>query len=182
MESPLASLEATGRRDEALRERLAELHSDAYGWALALTGADRDEAEEVLQTAYLRALDGRARFAGRSTLKTWWFGVIRRVAQERRRRRRVRSLAWLRWAGGVVEDPPEPGPADDLDRSRLAERLRRALAELSPRQRGVLHLVFYGDLTIAEAGCVLGISAGSARTHYERGKHRLRALLAEEEG
>lgn len=174
-------LEATSRPAEDLRQRLAGLHPDAYGWALALTGADRSEAEEVLQTAYLRALDGRARFEGRSALKTWLFGVVRRVALERRRRQRVRDLAWLRRGGVADAPPPEPGPVEALERSRAAARLRRVLARLSPRQRNVLHLVFYGDMSIAEAAQVLGISAGSARTHYERGKRRLRDLLAEEE-
>lgn len=177
----MESLEATVCPEEDLRQRLAELHPDAWGWALALAGVDRGEAEEVLQTAYLRVLDGRARFSGRSAFKTWLFGVVRRVALERRRRRRVRALAWLRWGGGE-ERRPDPGPVETLERSRTAARLRRCLKRLSPRQREVLHLVFYSDLSIAEAAGVLGISAGSARTHYERGKHQLRGLLAKEDG
>jgi RNA polymerase sigma-70 factor (ECF subfamily) len=181
----MESVAATTRAPAGLREQLAELHPDAYGWALALTGRDRAEAEEVLQTAYVEILAGRARFAGRSALKTWLFGVVRRVALGRRRRLRVRAVALQRWLRGALEGAEaadsRPGPGETLERSREAARLRRALARLAPRQRQVLHLVFYAEVTIAEAGEVLGISAGSARTHYERGKHRLRALLAEEE-
>jgi RNA polymerase sigma-70 factor (ECF subfamily) len=181
----MESLGATTVSPTDLREELAELHPGAYGWALALVGGDRDEAEEVLQTAYLEILDGRARFAGRSALKTWLFGVVRRVALGRRRRLRMRALALQRWLGGATagRDPADarPGPGELLERSREAARLRRALAGLARRQRQVLHLVFYAEMTIAEAGEVLGISAGSARTHYERGKHRLRSLLGREE-
>ena len=61
-------------------------------------------------------------------------------------------------------------------------RLRRCLDRLPARQRQVLHLVFYQDLTVEQAGEVMGISVGSARTHYHRGKLRLRRELDDEEG
>jgi RNA polymerase sigma-70 factor (ECF subfamily) len=57
-----------------------------------------------------------------------------------------------------------------------------ALRRLPARQRDLLHLVFYQDLSIGEAADVLGVSIGTARTHYERGKARLRRLLGEEGG
>ena len=52
-----------------------------------------------------------------------------------------------------------------------------ALKQLSERQQSVLHLVFYQDLTIEEAAELLNISLGSARTHYQRGKERLKKIL-----
>jgi len=58
--------------------------------------------------------------------------------------------------------------------------LRRALAALPARQRDVLHLVFYQELTIQEAAQVLQVGLGTARTHFERGKARLRELLGDE--
>ncbi len=47
------------------------------------------------------------------------------------------------------------------------------------RQRETMQLVFGHDLTIEEAAGVLGISLGSARQHYQRGKQRLGVLLAD---
>ena len=75
---------------------LEAFHGSSWGWALACCLWDRSEAEEVLQTAYLKALDGRARFDGHSSERTWFFGVIRRTAVEHRRRHFARRLALRR--------------------------------------------------------------------------------------
>ena len=61
----------------------------------------------------------------------------------------------------------------------MLKAFKGVLAKLPRRQQEVLQLVFYQDLSLQEAAEVMGVSLGSARTHYERGKHRLRELLKE---
>jgi RNA polymerase sigma-70 factor (ECF subfamily) len=56
--------------------------------------------------------------------------------------------------------------------------LSKALGALSERQRELLHLVFYEEMSIAEAATVLGVSVGTARQHYERGKANLAVELS----
>src|SRR6266487_1087085 len=143
-------------------------------------GWDRTAAEDVLQASYLKLLDGRARFEGRSSFRTFVLGVIARTAREGRRRsalRRWLPLASLLLGPEAVDGRPDPATA--LARADETARLVRALGRLSARQRQVLHLVFYEDLTIAEAAAVAGVSLGTARTHYERGKAALKKLLEE---
>ena len=159
-----------------LERELDCVHTAAFGWALACCAGDRAEAEDVLQTSYLKILDGRARFDGRSQFRTWLFGVVRRTAAERRRRRQVGRWLPLGWLGAAARDG-RPDPAATLARSEESRALERALARLPARQRAVLHLVFYQDFSIADAAGVLGVSLGTARTHYERGKASLRRLL-----
>ena len=154
-----------------LERELRSHHAAAYGWALSCTRFDPDQAQEVLQDAYLRILDGRARFRGESSFRTWLFGVVRNVARGARRRAALRAALGLRFAReqpsrASAEAGPEPA-------------LRAALLRLSVRQREVLMLVFYNELSIHEAAQALGISLGSARVHYERGKAALRRLLQE---
>ena len=152
-------------------------HADAFAWAVSCCRGDRAEAEDVLQTSYLKVLDGRAVFLGRSSYKTWLFGVIRRTAAEHRRRRLLRRLWTARPLDTVQIVDRAPGPATLLVRSESTQRLESALSRLPRRQHDLLHLVFYQELTIREAAEVLGVSIGTARTHYERGKARLREQL-----
>ena len=160
-----------------LERELGQLHSESWGWALACCARDRDLAEEVLQTAYLRILTGRATFNGDSSFKTWVFGVIRWTARTELRRR----LSWIRRRADpatvieIVDD--SPGADVTAEQSEQRQDLIRALANLSRRQREVLQLVFYHDMTIEQAAGVMKVSLGSARTHYERGKKSLAQKL-----
>ena len=145
---------------------LERLHAAGFAWALACCGWNREDALDVLQTSYLKVLDGRARFGSQSSFKTFLFGVIRHTASEERRRGALR-LAWLaRWGERAAPPARAAGPDE-----RAA--LLHALSRLSRRQREVLEAVFYMGLTIEQAAETLAISVGTARTHYERGKRRL---------
>jgi RNA polymerase sigma-70 factor (ECF subfamily) len=153
------------------------LHPASFGWALACCGGDREEAQDVLQIAYVKVLEERARFDGGSSFRTWLFAVIRRTAAERRRTRWLRERSFGRWWTGT----PAAAVADPEEAAGQAEehaRLRAMLRKLPRRQREVLHLVFYQELTLEDAARVAGISVGSARTHYHRGKGRLRAMMS----
>ena len=107
---------------------LERLHPAGFAWALACCCWNREDALDVLQTSYLKLLDGRARFGGQSSFKTFLFGVIRHTASEERRRSILRR-AWLTRSSDRATPPaPIAGPED-----RLA--LLAALSRLSRRQR-----------------------------------------------
>lgn len=164
-----------------LEQEIAQLHPASFAWALACCRWDATEAEEVLHAAYLRVLEGRARFRGESSLKTWFFSVVRTVAAEARRRRWFRDAALRRWFGGAPSSDTAAGPDAAMDAEERGARVRRALGQLAVRQREVLDLVFFHGLTIEEAARVMGVALGTARVHYQRGKGRLLLLLAPEE-
>ncbi|MGO9066160.1 MAG: RNA polymerase sigma factor [Myxococcaceae bacterium] len=164
-----------------LEQEMAQLHPASSAWALACCGWDTTEAEEVLHSAYLRVLEGRAQFRGHSSLKTWLFAIVRTVAAETRRRRWFRDMALRRWVAGSPPRELDPTPDEALNSEERGARVRRALGQLAVRQREVLDLVFFHGQTIEEAAAVMGVALGTARVHYQRGKRRLLALLAPEE-
>ncbi len=167
--------------EQELERELERLHPKSFAWTIVCCGGDRHEAEDVLQSAYLKVLDGRARFAGHSSLKTWLFAVIRRTAAGRRRRRTTRRWLLARWSGDPSRPRPVDGPEERLGRRERDRRVLAALDALSPRQRQILELVFYHDLSVREAAAVIGVSAGSASVHYDRGKRALLARLGPHE-
>jgi RNA polymerase sigma-70 factor (ECF subfamily) len=163
--------------DLTLREQLAALHEECWGWALACCHGARDTAEEVLHMSYHKVLDGRACHDGRSAFKTWLFSVIRHTALDYQRW----SWRWLARFLGIEAAAhcvaPHPLASESMERAERCGEVRAALSHLAARQAEVLRLVFYHNLTLDDAAAVMGISPGSARQHYERGKTRLRHLL-----
>jgi len=175
-----------------LHGQLEALHPDSFGWALVCCARDADRAQSVLQAVYLKILNGKAVFEGKSSFKTWLFGVIKKTAIEQRRRNILSRLRFVHFGdseGGSAsrkERPPgetadcsNASPELDLYRSEIQRVFTDELAALPVRQREVLHLVFYQELTLAEAAEAIGVTVGSARTHYDRGKKRLRSRLIE---
>jgi len=164
-----------------LKAELEMLHSASFGWALSCCHRDRAEAEEVLQTVYLKILEGKACFRGEASLKTWLFAVIRKTAIGEYRKNLLRKLRWSDSSEQAALVSPLEQPGVAFEKSETQALFQNALKSLPRRQREALHLVFYQDLSLSEAADVMGISIGSARQHYDRGKKRLRESLGQTE-
>jgi RNA polymerase sigma-70 factor (sigma-E family) len=136
---------------------------------------DRAASEDLLQMTLVRvagqwtsASDAPAAYAHR---------VLVNLLHDRRRRQRRR----------VIERPLGPSEEDRLLDSRdhaisVVEReaILAAVRRLSLRQREVLVLRFYGDLSVAETARAIGISEGSVKTHTTRALAALRATVGTE--
>jgi RNA polymerase sigma factor (sigma-70 family) len=159
-----------------LKAELERLHQASFGWALSCCRHNHAEAEEVLQTVYLKILQGKASYRGECKLQTWLFAVIRKTAISERRKHILRTLRSI----AIASSSSTLLPQVELEHSEMQQRFQEALAQLPARQRETLHLVFYQDLSLSEAAEVMNISVGSTRRHYERGKKRLRQALDRE--
>ena len=160
----------------SVREQLEAHHGQAFGWCVTCCRGDVQLAEDVLQTAYLKILEGRARFAGRSSFRTWLFSVVRNTARDswRARFRRHRPLAELE------HDPADAGAAGEQRRVDLLT-LDRAVGSLPRRQAELLTLVYGYGLTLDEAAVVMRVTPGTAATHLHRGKKALRSRMGQRE-
>jgi RNA polymerase sigma-70 factor (ECF subfamily) len=152
-----------------LRTSLEKLHTESYGWAVRCCFGDGLMAEDVLQTVYLKILEGKAKFKQKSVFRTWLFAVIRNTAIDfLEREKRLKKLV-------INQDNDSE---INLETAPFEEAFfKKLLNELSPQQSQILHLVFYQNLTIQEASEVMNIGLGTARTHYERGKNQLKKRL-----
>lgn len=199
--SELAIVGALRRGDHAAFTALVRLHQPAFLRLARAWVRDSGSAAEVVQQAWLAALESIGTFEGRSSLRTWLYGVVVNVARNHvRSRRRLVPLSVL-IAEEAVEGPtvePErfqtqgpwvghwnafpsafPSPDASLERERLREMLEAALAQLPPLQQQVIVLCDVEGLTGEEACNILGISGTHQRVLLHRARAKARGLLEE---
>lgn len=150
---------------------------------------DRAEAEDVVQSAYLRAFVAMARFEGRSSLSTWLTRIAINEALGRQRatlRRRAQldenSVVHLdeyrdklmRGSTGSLS------PEDSTAREQLRRLLEGAIAGLPASFRVVFVLRDIEGMSVNEAAEVLGILPATVKTRHLRARRRLQEALAPE--
>lgn len=156
-----------GREFARLEALLAERGDGLLGAAVLLTGG-REAGEDLLQMAIERVL--RRGMPLPDELE----GYLRRT---------LYNLATDRWRGlarrrEVFGTDAEPVAADHADAVELRWDVTSALATLPPRQRAVLVLRYFEQLSESETAAVLGCSVGSVKSSASRGLQRLRGIAA----
>lgn len=139
--------------------------------ALLLTGHDRAAAEDLLQVALERAYRHWTRICRSDEPERYVRRILANASHDRWRRaarRRERSMH-AGDAAAVTDDHAAAVADRDL--------LMRALAGLPKRQRTVLVLRYYGDLSEVEIADILGCSVGTVKSQASRGLARLRAMV-----
>jgi RNA polymerase sigma-70 factor (ECF subfamily) len=154
---------------------LEALHDDLFGWCLTRCSFERDVAEDLMQQAYVEMLSGKARFDGASSLKTFVFAVVQKLARSRFRQLGIR-LRLLATHGSDLYQM-ETDASNDCGETNSA--IWKAVERLPARQRDITELVFCRDMTIEEASSVMGVTIGTGRVHYDRAKKALAGALAE---
>jgi RNA polymerase sigma-70 factor (ECF subfamily) len=149
------------------------LHHEPLLRVLYLATGDRHEAEDLAQEPFVRMFERWDRVRGLEDPRGY---LYRTALNLRRSRLRRLAIAARRLAGGradVASDPAETAGERD--------ELRRALATLPDGQREALVLSEWLEMTDAEAGAVLGISAGAVRVRLTRARAAMRRELRGEE-
>jgi RNA polymerase sigma-70 factor (sigma-E family) len=127
--------------------------------AYLLTG-DHHDAEDLVQSALIKVVPKWARIKDRP--EPYVRQVLARESVSRWRGRRWREM--------TTDVVPETMHHDSTDRITLLEDLRK----LPPRQRAVLVLRYFDDLTEADTAAALGISVGTVKSHVHDALARLR--------
>jgi RNA polymerase sigma-70 factor (ECF subfamily) len=158
--------------DMACLGELVRRHQDrVVGLAYRLLGR-WDAAEDVGQDAFLHVHRAAGRYRPEALFTTWLYRIVVNLCRDVRRRDRRRPLP----LPDRVPAAPDP-PAGPLERRELAERVRRAVAQLPDRQRTAVVLHRYQGLSYREVAEATGWSASAVESLLVRAYAHLRRAL-----
>jgi len=154
---------------------LKKYHEECFRWATYCCSGNQTVSRDIMQNVYLKVLEGEATYRENSdaSFRTWIFSVIKFTCLDYFRSEKKYQLD-TELPVADFNDPEDENQTNENDRGKL---LKDMLKKLSPKQNEVLRLVFYHNLTIEEASGVMGVSVGTSRTHYERGKANLKKMI-----
>ena len=152
---------------------LVERHSNALA-RFAMSCGARHEVEELVQDTFVRAFASLDGFRGESSFRTWLFTIERRLLLDRRRAERRKP------EGEELKDDAAVTEYDALDQvvaGEAEQKVREAIARLTPTQREVFVLRVTEGLSYKEIAEAVGTTEGAARVHYHNAMHAVKEWL-----
>ena len=175
-ESDAAIIGRSVREPECFARVFDRYYDTIHGYVARRLGATL--ADDLASETFLTAFARRDRYdVARADARPWLFGIASNlVARHHRAEQR-----WYRALARTGVDDVSEGHADRvavrLDATARQSALAAALAAVPTRDRDVLLLVAWAELTSEQAGQALGIPSGTARSRLHRARRRMRDAL-----
>ena len=173
-DSRLVARCAAGDR-AAYGELMRRYREVAYRVAYAVMG-DQDQAEDVVQEAFLRAYNALTTFDQRQSFVAWLKRITVNCALNALRKSQHQTgqapadVSGGTWGG----DPGQHAAASDL-----RAQVRKAVVALPSQQRLAITLFALEDMDLADTAAAMGCAVGTVKAHLHRGRQKLRQALAD---
>jgi RNA polymerase sigma-70 factor (ECF subfamily) len=135
---------------------------------------DATTAEDIVSQVFLDVWRTAGQFEGRSQVSTWLLSIARFKALTALRQRRHEDIDQEN-VREIADDADTPEAS--LDRSNVNAILRACIAKLSPAHREIIHLVYYHEKSIEQAGEIIGIPQSTVKTRMFYARKQLAELL-----
>lgn len=178
-----ALVEAACLGDKRAFEELVARHQAVVYRLAARMVTDPAVAQELAQEALVAAYLCLGDLRNPAGFRSWLYGITLNTCRNYLRQRRQDFLSLDALAGGLHFDAllftsGEPSPEEIVATQEVHALIQEAVQSLSPKNRDAVFLYYYEQLTVAEIGAQLGISAAAVKGRLHKSREQLRGLLA----
>ena len=184
MEAKLVSLAREGNR-QAFAELVTMYKGKLYHLAYRML-SNKQEAEDVVQEAFLRMYEHLGRYDSTHKFSTWIYRIATNLCIDRlRRRKAVYSLDADMTDGDGMDmyaslQSGDPTPEHQLILSERQKIIAKAMDALPAKYKSAMALKYYQDLSLQEISDILHIPVSTVKTRIHRGREYLRKKLEKE--
>ncbi len=166
-----------GRDNEVVLASLYEEYYDKIARYVYVHIGDRTEAEDIAGEVFLRALDSLKLYKERGIpMQAWLFRIAHNLMVDHLRKRAKHKTVPI----DTLQIESDMSPATIAEKNIEFEKVNKAMEQLTPAQKEVIGLRFFGGLTSGEVGQILNKSDGAVREMQRAAIELLRKLLATE--
>lgn len=141
---------------------------------------NKEDAEDAVQDAMLSAYLHLRSFEGRSAFTTWFTRIVFNAALMIRRKRKPSRMESFS-DSGTTDEPPwtesipalQPDPEMVCAEAETFHRIDNSLRKMSPLLREAFTLAYYDEMSVEEAGALLGVTAGTFKSRVFRARQHL---------
>lgn len=158
---------------------LMRLYGEKIYWQIRKMVVSHDDANDILQTCFMKVWDNLHKFRGDAKLSTWLYKIAVNES--------INFLNKERQRNGYTEDVDDSFllqniEADEyFDGDELQKRLQAAILRLPEKQRLVFNMRYYDELKYEEISEILGTSIGALKASYHHAAKKIVAYLEESE-
>jgi RNA polymerase sigma-70 factor (ECF subfamily) len=160
-ENEIAQLLADKNRQREAFGRVVRQYSEPLYWKIRRIVITHDDANDVLQNAFLKAWNNLGDFQNKSKISTWLYRIAINEALDfvRRQKNKISADADLSVANSLMAD-------DYFDGDEAQALLQEAISRLPDVQRTVFTLRYFDDMKYSEISQILGTSEGALKASY----------------
>ncbi len=150
-----------------------------YSYALVLTH-NRNEAEDLVQETYVRAIGAMGRLRAGSNVKSWLFTILRNVWFNQLRQQRTAKIVAMDGEESPLDlaETATKDPYAFLVSKMEQEQVRKAIQQLPVDFREIILLREFEELSYQEIAAILNCPAGTVMSRLARARAKLRTLLS----
>jgi len=157
-------------------EQIADWYPRLFRTALRMTGSAEDAAD-VTQQTFLKALARWSQFDGRGTATTWLHGILVNCIRDWARRRAVRDSKTPDPWQAIAVDAEQTGMAEDAAKKEALACLREAIDSLPATLRCTFVAVVLDGYTYQKAAELLSVPVGTVGSRISDARRRIRQAM-----
>ena len=168
-------LQGAGTQEGAFAELIRGYQELLY-WHIRRMVGNHDDADDVLQSTFIKAWRSIGQFRGDSMLKTWLYRIATNECLTHLERVKRRAFTDVDTLGNSLSHSHGGGAEPDGD--EIQARLDAAVATLPDKQRQVFVMKYFDELTYEEMAATLGGTVGSLKASFHHAVKKIEVFLS----